>query len=85
MRGIHLFEVMCYIFALALAAPAPKPVKIAPTIKPSKLPTSSPTAGTFVDCTEACLFPNTYIVKPVTPVLFVNLPQTFKMKVKCIV
>ena len=58
------------------------PVAPPPTPRPSKLPTARPTPGDFVDCRESCLFPDTYIIQPVNPVLFVNLPQTFTMKVK---
>jgi hypothetical protein len=58
------------------------PVAPPPTPRPSRFPTARPTPGDFVDCRESCLFPDTYIVQPVNPVLFVNLPQTFTMKVK---
>lgn len=57
------------------------PVAPPPTPRPSKLPTAGPTPGDFVDCRESCLFPDTYIIQPINPVLFVTLPQTFTMKV----
>jgi hypothetical protein len=58
------------------------PVAPPPTPRPSKFPTARPSPGDFVDCRESCLFPETYTIQPVNPVLFVTLPQTFTMKVQ---
>ena len=46
-----------------------------PTIEPSQSPLPS-----LVDCSESCLFPDTYSVTPKNAILYIRLPRTFTMK-----
>lgn len=50
-----------------------------PTITPTQEPSQSPLPS-LIDCTESCLFPDTYLVTPRNPILYLKLPRTFTMK-----